>query len=89
MMNSKFRFVASANCSGFAVWGKSNAAGLSGETVKDGDLVEVIGDIKISVEDAGTEDEYEIAYRLVKLQSGFVGEVLWQMYDGSAGFVEI
>lgn len=76
----------------FAVWNDA-AVPLPGDVreVRDGDVVEAIGEIEISVEyeytDEGRE-EIELAYRKVRMADGFEGTVCWtEVGSGGCGFV--
>lgn len=66
----------------YAVWSEDYR---SSEAVKDGDVVEALGEIRIEIEGA-PDDLYEIEYRKVRTSSGFVGTVCWHDFDGRSGF---
>ncbi len=68
--------------SGFAVWSEDYK---SSEVVRDGDVVEALGEVRVETEGA-YDDMYEIGYRLVRTTTGFVGTVCWHDYNGHDGF---
>jgi len=68
--------------SAYAVWADGYG---SSSVVKDGDVVEAIGDIRYETE-GSYDDMYEIEYRKVRLGDGFEGTVCWHYFDGRSGF---
>lgn len=72
--------------SGFAVYPKGS---YHSKVVVDGDVVEAIGPIEVSVEHEYTDEgreTIEIAQRLVRLPCGFEGMVCWTDFNGRSGF---
>lgn len=67
---------------GYAVWADDY---VSSEVVRDGDVVEALGEVRVELE-GDFDDRYEIAYRLVRTSTGFVGTVCWHDFDGRSGF---
>ncbi len=68
--------------SGYAVWAEDYR---SNEIVKDGDVVEAVGNVYVEMR-GRYDDRYEMAYRRVRTASGFVGTVCWQDFNGREGF---
>lgn len=68
--------------SGYAVWADDYR---SHTAVRNGDVVEAIGEVRVEVEGA-PDDLYELEYRKVRTSSGFEGTVCWHDFDGRSGF---
>ena len=71
--------------SGFAVYDEKAESVI----VKDGDVIEAVGEPYTDVEDRGTEDECVITYRRVRTSDGFEGNVVWCVYDGTHSGFEV
>ena len=72
--------------SGFAVYPTGS---YHSKVVVDGDVVEAIGPIEVSLEHEYTDEgreTIEIAYRKVRLACGFEGTVCWTDFNGRSGF---
>jgi hypothetical protein len=68
---------------GLAVWSPTGLVGTV--TIYDGAIVEAMGPVDVCTEGA-YDDKYEVAYRCVRTESGWVGRVCWSEYDGRSGF---
>lgn len=57
--------------------------------VRDGDVVEAIGEVEVSEErdydDEGCLQITELGYRKVRLADGFEGTMCWSDFDGRSG----
>ena len=62
-------------------------------TIKDGAVVEALGEVEVSVEhefdDEGGRFDVELGYRKVRTEDGFEGTVCWHEFDGRSGFEAI